>query len=89
MTEVTEPRQSETQTGGIVPRWLDVERAAVYTCLSDKSIRRLISSGKLTARRPVRGKIVLDRFQIDAYVGNCTVQPRTGRGLCRQAGGRN
>ena len=75
----------ETQVEpAITPRWLDVDGAAFYMSLSDSSVRRLISSGKLTPHRPVRGKIVLDRHQLDAYVSGCTVKPRTGRGLAQR-----
>ena len=61
-------------------RWLDVEGAAAYCSLSTKSIRRLVSSGKLTPRRPVRGKILLDRQEIDAVVASATGSLRKGRG---------
>ena len=63
------------------PRFLSVQRAGEYTSLSDVSIRRLISSGKLTALRPCRGRVLLDRHQLDALVTSATTVPRTGRGM--------
>lgn len=62
------------------PRWLALEPAAAYSSLSVKSLRRLVSAGKLQAHRPVRGRIVLDRFELDAYIAGATATPRTGRG---------
>lgn len=62
------------------PRFLSVERAADYCSLSVESIRRLLASGKLTPLHPVRGRVVLDRNQLDAYVLGADSRPRTGRG---------
>jgi hypothetical protein len=52
------------------PRWLSVEAAAAYTSTSTKSIRRLIGMGKLTPRRVLRGKVLLDRHEIDSVIGS-------------------
>lgn len=62
-------------------RYLTVEAAAHYTSLSTVSIRRLLSAGKLTAYRPVKGRILVDRNQLDAYVVSTTSLLRKGRGL--------
>jgi excisionase family DNA binding protein len=62
------------------PRFLSVERAAAYTSLSVESVRRLLAAGRLTALRPIKGRIVVDRNQLDAYVLGADVRPRTGRG---------
>ncbi len=61
-------------------RFLTVARAAEYTDLSQESIRRLLAAGKLTALRPVRGKILIDRRQLESMVLTSTTTPRTGRG---------
>ncbi len=61
-------------------RWLDVEGAAVRCSLSSKSIRRMLSAGKLSPRRPVRGKILIDVQELDAVVGGATATLRKGRG---------
>ena len=63
------------------PRWLSVQRAAEYASLSDVSIRRLLSTGKLTAHRPCRGKVLIDKLQLDSMIAGATAQPRTGRGF--------
>ncbi len=73
------------QTGRPRQRFLSIEDAAAYTGLSTKSIRRLLSAGKLTPRNPVRRKIVLDREEIDAYVLASTPAARHGRGKPRGA----
>ena len=55
------PRQ-ETE-----PRWLDVKAAARYLSRTEPAIRSLIKRGKLTPSR-MDGKIMLDRFEIDALM---------------------
>ena len=62
------------------PRWLSVDLASEYTTLSAASIRRLLQSGKLTAHRAVRGKISIDREQLDQLITTSTATPRNGRG---------
>src|SRR5690606_20223811 len=61
-------------------RFLDVESAAAFTSLSADSIRRLLSAGKLTALRPVKGRVVIDREQLVSLVLNSTTSLRRGRG---------
>ncbi len=63
------------------PRWLSIDLAAQYTSLSGKSIRRLIDGGQLSPSRAVRGKVLIDRQQLDAVlVASCGRQLRGGRG---------
>ena len=61
-------------------RFLGVDAAAEHASLSPESIRRLIAGGRLTALRPVRGRVVVDVRQLDALVLASTTLPRTGRG---------
>ena len=61
-------------------RWLTVEQAAAYSGLSEKSIRRLLSSGRLTPHRPCRGRVLIDRRQLDGAITSATTTPRRGRG---------
>lgn len=64
------------------PRWLSVQLAANYTSLSPKSIRNLVVSGRLTPSRAVRGKVLIDRLQLDAVLSaECGVRLRRGRGI--------
>jgi hypothetical protein len=65
----SEPELSAVRNAELQPRWLPLEAAAPYSGVGVKSLRRLISAGKLTAHRPVKGKIVLDRLEIDSYIG--------------------
>lgn len=60
--------------------FMSLKTAAQYSDLSVESIRRLCDSGKLTKLRPVKGKIVVDRKELDAYIRSCSGTPRTGRG---------
>lgn len=61
-------------------RFLTVDGAADYSGLSSESVRRLLAAGRLTALRPVKGRIVIDRHELDAYVLGCNGRPRSGRG---------
>jgi hypothetical protein len=63
-----------------VPRYLSVKQAAEYSSLSEDSIRGMIAGGKLKPLRPVPGRIVIDRLQLDAAIQSSTAQPRKGRG---------
>jgi excisionase family DNA binding protein len=65
-------------------RFLTVRSAAVYSDLSDDSIRRMFESGLLTAYRPVRGRVLVDRLQLDQVILSSTARPRRGCGLSRQ-----
>jgi hypothetical protein len=67
------------------PRWLSVEAAARYCSLSPKSIRNLVVSGRLTPSRVVRGRVLIDRLQIDAALSaECGARLRRGRGIRKQ-----
>jgi hypothetical protein len=61
-------------------RFLDVQSAARFTSLSPESIRRLLSAGKLTPLRPVRGRVLIDRLQLESYVAGSVQTLRRGRG---------
>ena len=61
-------------------RWLSVEEAVPYSSLGPTALRGLLAAGKLTAHRPVRGRVVIDRLELDAYIASSTSTPRTGRG---------
>lgn len=62
------------------PRWQTLGVASEYASLSQASLRRLVAAGRLTAHRPVRGRVLLDQVEIDALIGGATAEPRTGRG---------
>jgi excisionase family DNA binding protein len=64
-----------------LPRYLGVDAAGTYSSLSAKSIRRLLSAGKLHAYRPVRGRVLIDREELDAFILSSGAQKlRIGRG---------
>ncbi|MCH8923072.1 MAG: helix-turn-helix domain-containing protein [Planctomycetes bacterium] len=68
-------------------RWLSVASAAEYADLSQESVRRLLAAGKLVARRPLKGKILIDRIEFDALIAGSTATPRTGRGKYQRTAG--
>ena len=55
-------------------RWLSVASAASYADLSSESIRRPIASCKLTARRPVKGRVLIDRVELDSLIAGATAR---------------
>jgi len=57
-------------------RFFSVADAAQHAGLSVESIRRLIAARRLTALRPVRGKILIDRRELETMVLTSTVTPR-------------
>ena len=67
--------------GNSTPRWLTIKGAAAHSSLSEESIRRMLSSGKLAAHRPVKGRILIDKNELDNVISTATKQPRKGRGL--------
>jgi len=63
-------------------KFLTIEGAAHYSDLSTKSIRRLVSAGDLVAHRPVRGRLLISRDQLDAFiVSSAGTSLRKGRGM--------
>ena len=49
-------------------RWLSVEAGANYSTLSEETLRRLLAEGKLTAHRPVPGRVLIDREELDDFL---------------------
>lgn len=73
-------RELAKQASQPAQRWLSIAGSAEYCSLSEKSIRQLVAAGKLTPHRPCKGKILLDRLELDSLIAGATQQPRTGRG---------
>ncbi len=70
------------------PRWLSVAEASRYTSLSVRSIRNLISAGRVMPSRAVRGKVLIDRLQLDAALSaECGKRLRRGRGIKKSNSG--
>lgn len=65
-------------------RWLTVSSGAVYADLSEESIRRLLSAGRLTSHRPVKGRVLISRDELDAHIRGSVSVPRVGRGRKRK-----
>lgn len=65
------------------PRWLSVDGAAAYAGLSPVSIRRLLKRGVIRAHRPIKGKILIDRIELDSVVSTAVAEVRKGRGIRR------
>jgi len=49
-------------------RFLSLADAARYSGISVESIRRMVASGQITPLRPVPGRVVVDREQLDAVI---------------------
>jgi excisionase family DNA binding protein len=61
-------------------RFLSVADAAAYAAISPDSVRSMLTSGRLTALRPVAGRVVVDRQELDAAIRASAGRPRTRRG---------
>jgi excisionase family DNA binding protein len=73
-------RLAERLAGTPPKRFLSVREASHYAGVSEDSIRNLLAGGNLTALRPVPGRVVIDRQELDAYVRGATRRARSGRG---------
>jgi excisionase family DNA binding protein len=62
-------------------RFLKVSEAANYSGLSEESLRRLLAAGKLTSHRPVAGRVLVDRRQLDALILASHQLPQKRRGV--------
>lgn len=62
------------------PEWMSVATFAKYADMSEESARKLISTGDLTAYRPLKGKILINRREADNVIRSRTSTPRVGRG---------
>jgi hypothetical protein len=69
------------QISAPLPRFFSVKHAAVYIDSSEDSIRGLIAANKLTPLRAIRGKILLDKNELDALILGSDQRPRKGRGI--------
>jgi excisionase family DNA binding protein len=67
-------------------RYYSVAEASVYTSLSCDTIRAMLSARKLTALRPVGGRVLMDRRELDALLQASTACPRRRRGTYDRAG---
>ena len=66
--ELNNAQPGEPQSTTVVKPFLNIQEAAKYIGLGYNSVRRLIESGKLTALRPVPGRVLLSREEIDNMV---------------------
>jgi excisionase family DNA binding protein len=80
LADVVADRVVKKLAGGVA-RYTTVAGAANYSGLSQDSIRSLISRRRLTAYRPVPGRVLVDRRQLDALILSSTGTPRRGRGI--------
>lgn len=64
----------------IQPEWLGIADGAIYSGLSEETLRKLGASGKIQFRRPVRGRVLISRRELDDYIRSSTSTPRSGRG---------
>jgi excisionase family DNA binding protein len=79
---VTSDRESQKMsepTAVPAKRYGTIPQAATYTGLSEKSIRRMISRGRLVGYRPVSGRILIDYRELDAAI-KATANNPSGRG---------
>jgi len=75
------------RAGSPPQRFLSLASAARYADLGERTLRRMIAAGELGVYRPARGKLLIDRDQLDRLILGSTRQPRTGRGSARRTRG--
>ena len=75
--------QLQAELAKPLPRFLAVAAAAVYASLSEDVIRSLYARGDLTALRPVKGRVLIDRLELDGLILGSTDRPQNGRGIRR------
>jgi excisionase family DNA binding protein len=71
MTELVARAMHRVQRGAeIPPRLLDIDDAARYLAMSDKSVRELIQQGELgyIQKIPGRSPYLLDRIELDKWI---------------------
>jgi excisionase family DNA binding protein len=73
-------RLTERAAAIATQRYFSVADAAVYTGLSQDSIRTLLAGARLTGYRPLVGRVLIDRRELDALIQASTRAPRQGRG---------
>jgi hypothetical protein len=68
--------------GGTLPEYLSVGGAADYCSLCERSIRGAIAAGKLAVYRPVPGRLLIARRELDDWVRQARgARMRRGRGI--------
>lgn len=61
--------------------FLSLKNGALYSDLSEKTLRRFISAGRLKAYRPARGKVLVKKKELEALIEQSTKPLRKGRGI--------
>ena len=74
-------RNPEKTVKTIQDRYLSISRAAAFCSLSVSTIRNLLQRGKLRALRPVAGRVVIDRTELEKFVNQSTAVPLVRRGI--------
>lgn len=62
-------------------RWLPVPVAAEYAGISERSLRGMFASGRLHPHRPIKGRTLVDRRELDSILESSTGTVRRGRGI--------
>jgi hypothetical protein len=57
-----------------------IEHASAFADLSVGSIRRMLAAGQLQAHRPVKGRTLIHRAELESVILSATSRPRNGRG---------
>jgi excisionase family DNA binding protein len=52
----------------LAPRFISLADAEPYCGLSTETLRRLIRAGRLRAYKPVAGRVLLDRLQLEEVI---------------------
>jgi excisionase family DNA binding protein len=61
-------RRWEMTITTIKARWATAVQAASYTGLSEKTIKRMVTDGRLAGHRPVPGRLLIDLRELDELI---------------------
>jgi excisionase family DNA binding protein len=62
-------------------RFMNLPEAAAHVGLSARSLRRMLAAGRLTAHRPVRGRVLVAIDELHAEIAASVAVPRKRRGI--------
>ena len=85
MSDVRMQLENLTAVRGAAKQFLTIDNAARLVDLSPETIRRLVASQKLTAHRPVRGRILIDVTELESLIRGSVRTPRKGRGRSKKS----
>jgi hypothetical protein len=80
---------AERLAASAAQRFLGVKEAARFCGLSPDAIRGLVNAGRLTGFRPIAGRVLVDKRELESLILSSTRRPRRGRGVYERLSSRD